>query len=207
MKNNMVLAIVSGAVVSLGAVAGVQAQAISNPWTGDGAEVDININVGELGEVWSNVGTGQARDGDAALVLEITNAAGNVPPSGIAQDTLNHFANVNYEVYVDLDGDIPEWSRFHVLVNPSNSGAYDAVAGGGSAGATQAMADTIVTWDLRGANDYQGANVPGVPVLALSDVAVPNANQTPIEYVADAIHGLPSNTTTDFDVVWTIAAQ
>lgn len=210
MKNNIMVALVSGAVVSLGTITSVQAQqTLPNPWAGDGAEVDININVGQIGEVWSSVGTGQARNGDTPLVLEITNAAGNIPAEGRELDTLNHYANVNYDVYVDLgNGDIPEFSRFHVLVDVSNSGSYDAVAGGGSAGATEALAANVITWDRRDSGTgYVGGNNPSTPVLALSDSMSNLPNQTNIEYAADAIHGLPSQASADFDVVWTIAAN
>lgn len=210
MKNNVMVALVSGAIVSLGAITSVQAQTqLTNPWSGDGAEVDININVGQIGEVWSSVGTGQEREGDSPLVLEITNGAGNIPAEGRKLDVLNHYANVDYEIYVDLgDGDIPEFSRFHVLVDVSNSNSYDAVAGGGSAGATEALAANTITWDRRDSGTgYLGGNNPGTPVLALTDSMSNLPKQTNIEYAADAIHGLPSQSVTDFDVVWTIAAN
>ena len=184
------------------------AQNLNNPWAGDGAEVDVQINVGQIGEVWSSIGTGQARFGNPAVGLEITNAAGNVPPAGIAEDTLFHYANVNYEVLVELDGDIPEMSRFHMVVGVSNRGSYNAVSGGGSAGATQAAGDTIIMWDRRDAGTgYVGANVPNSPVTVLSGNSALNANGTAVDYVADAIHGLPPVSNDPIQLIYTIAAQ
>lgn len=207
MKNNVVVALVSGAVVSLGAVSSVQAQTpLANPWEGDGDTVGIEVNVGAIGEVYSDVGSGQARNGDPDLTLDITNAGGVIPPEGIENDTVTHLSNVDYQVYVNLDGDIPEFSRFHVLVGVGNRGSYSSVLGGNIQGGTEATADTIITWDRRDPA-YAGANVPQTPVLALSNSANTSGTPTLVDYAADAIHGMPSTGNTPFDVVWTIAAQ
>ena len=202
------LSVSFAALAAMGIAGAASAQTLNNPWTGDGAEVDVEIVVGEIGEVWSSVGTGQARDGDPALTLEITNAGGNVPPEGIASDTLNHYANVAYDVLVDIDGDIPEWSRFHVLAGINNQGSYDAVAGGGTGGNTQADADNTITWDRRDAGTGYIGTQPGTPVNVLSGAASNSANSTAVDYAADAIHGLPALTTgTPIEVIYTIAAN
>ena len=195
------------ALAAMGIAGAASAQQLTNPWAGDGAEVDVEIIVGAIGEVYSAIGTDQARNSAPAVGLEITNAAGNVPSAGIAEDTLFTLANVNHEVSVELDGDIPEMSRFHIVVNPSNRGSYDAVAGGGSAGATQAAGDQIITWDRRDAvtGYLVGANEPNSPVAVLTGTPVLNAVATPVDYVADAIHGLPPVGSDPIELIYTIA--
>ncbi|MCG5541335.1 MULTISPECIES: hypothetical protein [unclassified Halorhodospira] len=177
------------------------ASAFDNPWEGDGAEVNVEIVVGEWGEVWSAIGTGQARDGDPAVSLEITNAAGIIPEGGIVEDTVNHVANVDYEVLVDIEGDIPEWTMFHVLADIQNRGEYNGVGQH-----DQAMADKIVTW-RRDDGGYIGSQ-PGTPQLILSGTAGTSATSTEVDYAAEARHGLPEVTDgQDFQVIYTIAAQ
>jgi hypothetical protein len=197
----------------LAGVAGVAAVAfagsamaqIVNPWD-DEAQVGVNINVGQLGEVWSNLGTDQYRNNVPAPTLQITNAGGTIPASGIAEDTINHFANVNYQVSVELDsGNIPEFSRFHVLVGIQNRGAYDAV-GAGLPGQTDAVANTIITFDRRdSATGYIG-NQPGTAYPALNGTPSTSSNATQVDYAVDAIHGLPPQAGTSIELLWTIAA-
>lgn len=196
------------ALAAVGFAGAASAQTLTNPWAGDGGEVDVEIVVGQIGEVFSSVGTGQDRNNDPALPLEITNAGGNIPPSGIAIDTLFHFANVDYDVLVDINGDIPEFSRFHILAGIQNRGSYDAVAGGGTAGATQAVADNVVTYDRRAASTGYIGNQPGTPITLLSGTAANSLQTTLVDYAADAIHGLPAVTAgTATEVIYTIAAQ
>jgi hypothetical protein len=185
------------------------AQPIDNPWEGDGAEVNININVGAIGEVWSTVGTNQARFSHPALELDIDNAGGFLAPTGIAWDTVSHFANVNYDVYTQISAlsNIPEWTRFHILWGIQNRGAYNAV-NGNLVGQTNAIADTIVTYDRRDAGTGYIGNQPGTPVLVDSGTAGPTANSDLVDYAADAIHGLPPQTTgAAVEVIYTIAQQ
>lgn len=193
------------ALAAVGFAGSAMAQ-ISNPWTNDGAEVGVEIEVGALGEVWSTMGTDQARNGAAAPTLAITNAGGTIPPTGIATDTLNHYANVNYQVSVGLNGDIPEFTRFHVLVGVTNRGAYNAV-GAGLPGQTDAVAATTITWDRRDSGTgYVGNGVNGPSYSALTGTASTTSNATMVDYAADAIHGLPPLTSaTPVEVVWTIA--
>jgi len=182
------------------------ADPLTNPWADDGAQVGVTITVGQLGEVWSSIGTGQARSADPNASLSITNAGGFIPAAGIAEDSLYHYANVAYQVSVHIVGDIPEWSRFHVLVGVNNRGDYNSVFAG-LPGQTDVAADKVITWDRRDAGTgYLGGNVPGTPVAALTGAVSTAANTTLVDYAADAIHGLPPVGDKDVTVVWTIAS-
>jgi hypothetical protein len=178
---------------------------IDNPWDNE-AQVGVNINVGQLGEVWSNLGTAQYRNSVPAPTLQITNAGGTIPASGIAEDTINHFANVNYQVSVQLaSGNIPEFSRFHVLVGIQNRGLYNAV-GAGLPNQVDAIADTTITFDRRdSATGYIG-NQPATAYQALTDTPSTSSKATLVDYAVDAIHGLPAQGGTNVELLWTIAA-
>jgi hypothetical protein len=181
------------------------AQQLTNPWSGDGAEVKITIDVPAIGEVWSSIGSGQARNNNPNVVLQITNAGGFIPAAGIAEDTVYANSNVNYEVSVELDGDIPAWTRFHVLVGVQNRGAYNSVFAG-LPGQTDVDAATVITFDRRDTG-FVGANTPGNAIPAFTGVAGSSATPTLVDYAADAIHGMPAISDMDIELIWTIAQQ
>lgn len=177
-----------------------------NPWANE-ATPEVKIEVNPIGEVWSDLGTNQYRNHAAIPNLRITNAAGIIPAAGKAADTVSHFANVDYVVSVDLGttNSIPNWTRFHILWNISNRAAYTSV-GAGFPGAIEAVASTIVTY-RRDAGGYIGTT-PGTPVAVQSAGASASATPTPVDYAADAIHGLPSvGTSLPIEVIYTIASQ
>ena len=185
-------------ILLLGMSSGVMA--LDNPWKDDGAEVNVTLSISQMGEVWSAIGTGQARDGDSALKLEIDNAAGILPSdgSGVAEDTLSHFANVDYNVLVDIAGEIPENARFHVLLNPTNRGLYDEINSGG--GTTVPIADGIFT--------FTGTQTEGTDIKTLiTNNASLTSNSTPVDYAMDAISGLPPVGDEDIEGIYTITAQ
>jgi hypothetical protein len=176
---------------------------IANPWATDGAQVGVNIEVGALGEVWSAMGTAQIRNSVAPPTLTITNAGGTIPAAGIANDTVYHYANVNYQVSVDISGNIPDWTRFHVLWGVANRGSYNSVFAG-LAGQTNVSAATVVTY-RRDGGGYIG-NQPGTPVVVQTGIPSTAANSTLVDYAVDAINGLPPVTAaTPITLTYTIA--
>jgi len=188
----------------------VGVMALTNPWVDDGDTVDVNLNVPPMGEVYSSIGTGQARNDDPAINLKVTNAGGVIPQEGIAEDTLNHYSNVSYNVFVEIDGDIPNYSRFHVIVNPQND--YSSITSNIAAGHNPVQADKVITWDRRVGGQYgqggYGANAPGDTIKAFSGSPSINSHQTNVDYAMDAIMGIPpENSDKNIDVIWTIAAQ
>ena len=175
-----------------------------NPWAGDGDSVDITILIPPITEVWSDIGTGQARDSDSAPVLFITNAGGTIPAAGIAQDTVNVHANVLVNVSVELNGAIPEATRFHVLINPQNRGVYDSVFAG-LPGQTDVVADVVLSWSYRSsAWDTDGYQAPNTPIPAFT--AGLGYIGKPVDYAVDAIFAMPSEGHTSTPtIIWTIA--
>ena len=189
----LVMAMVMVFGLSLGAMA-----ELDNPWTNDGAEVNVDIKVSALGEVWSSIGTGQARNGDSNITLDITNGAGQIPQAGRAEDTIGALANVDYNVNVDLEGTIPDYSMFHILVGINNRGNYNGVGQH-----TSADADTILTWDRRDGSWHSNPNNP----LAFTGVGQATAKSVKVDYAAEARHGMPDmQTVDDLQVVWTISS-
>jgi hypothetical protein len=186
---------------------------LANPWVNDGAEVGVQIEVGEIGEVFTTRGTNQARNGELLPELQITNAGGTIPPAGIAIDTLWHMANVNYQVSVELDTnnmgltDIPEWSRFHVLVGVANRGSYNAVFAG-LPGQVDVVADQVITWDRRDSTTGYLGNQPNVPIPLTTLLSTPSTSlrTTAVDYAADAINGLPPIGASTVELVYTIAS-
>jgi hypothetical protein len=182
---------------------------ISNPWAGDGAETLLNIQVGTIGEVWSALRTDQARNGVPRQNLIITNAGGFIPAGGKLADTIYHFANVDYEVSVDIaNGTIPLWSRFHVIIGITNFAAFNSVFAGG-VGHVNPVATEVVTWrrDAGPGYDLSGEQ-PGTPEVVYSGTYSASAVPTAVAYAADAIHGLPPVNLpgAPIDVIWTIAS-
>jgi hypothetical protein len=193
---------------AMGLAGQAMAAPIDNPWTNDGAEVELNVQVGTIGEVWSAKGTNQARHGHAPVDLIVTNAGGFIPLGGRYEDTVFHFANVDYEVSVDISGTIPDWTRLHVVVGPTNRGVYDCVnVAVCLVGQTNVIAGQIITW-RRDTGGYLG-NQPGTPVATI--MAGPysaSATATDVDYAADAIHGLPPVNLpgNPVEVIYTIAS-
>ena len=171
-----------------------------NPWAGDGDTVAFGVLVPNITELWSNIGTGQARNGAPAVVLEITNAGGVIPATGKASDVLNHISNVPVQIYVTLQGDIPVYTRFHVIIEPTN--AYDCMPWG--MGTTPCAATTIITWDRRDPA-YVG-NALNVEIAAFTGIVTTGIIPHNVDYAVDAIHGMPAKGTTNTTVLWTIAS-
>jgi|GEM_PF-7034575 len=205
------------AAVALLALLAVPVMAVEpNPWS-DSCDVDVEITIPEMAELWSNLGTGQERNAAAPPTLTVTNAGGIIPAEGIAQDTLNHLSNIAVTVSVELEGatPIPEWTRFHVLVAPSNRGSYNCVfAWGGAAGATFMLgswsitnvnADAVITWDRRDSGTGYVGIQPDVPQVAFTGSATTNSVAHLVDYAVDAIHGMPTAGSSTPTVMWTIA--
>jgi hypothetical protein len=185
---------------------------IANPWTNDGAEVNLNVQVGTIGEVWSAKGTDQARNGHPAVNLVVTNAGGFIPATGRYADTVYHFANVNYEVSVDLSGTIPNWTQLHVIIAPTNRGTYNCaqlLQANCLVGQTAVAASQIVTWRRDTAGYVLGNAIPGTPVVTMTGVYSASAVATDVDYAADAIYGLPPVNLpgNPVQIIWTIASN
>lgn len=155
-------------------------------------EVGVELTVVPIGELWTAL-----RD----VNLQIDNASGVISESSRATDTLTSFANVPYEVFVQLSGDLPIYSRFHVLVNPKNDNYNDVNARDGSIRPNE---EYLITWDRR-INGFAG-NQPDQAYFAFAGVPTYNTTQKRVDYVADAIHGLPNDGFKAFKLIWTIAA-
>lgn len=196
--------VIAAAITAAFATQAMASTPIVNPWVNDGDAADLNIQVGTIGEVWSALGTAQDRSSAPRENLIITNAAGLIPAGGKYLDTVSHFANINYEVSATLSGNIPEWTRFHVLVNISNFAAFGDVFS--NAAGTDPLVTQTITWDRR-SPAYVG-NQPNVAYVALSGTYSATATNTPVAYAADAIHGLPAANLpgNPITVTWTIAS-
>jgi hypothetical protein len=174
----------SAAVAMFGATAVAQPSALD-----EGESVAITIQVGPIGELWTSL---------SDATLEVTNAYGMIPDEGKALDTVNHFANVDYDVTVELDGGSPPAeTRFHIMIGIQNFADFDTSMNvpAGFAGQTPAVADAEFTWTPGQTTQH----------TALSNQApTASANQTSVAYAIEARDGMPANTNTNFDVVWTI---
>lgn len=185
------------------ALLGLVAFADTNPWEDDGDTVAFEVVIPNITEVWSTIGSGQARSSALDVELEITNAGGVIPASGKAHDTISHLSNVPVKVFVTLVGNIPAWSRFHVIVGITNENDYDSVATW--AGRTQPAADKIITWDRR-ATAYTG-NQPSIEIEAFTGLATTASIQHKVDYAVDAINGLPPLGDASVEIIWTIASN
>lgn len=194
----------------------VMADVEANPWD-DCCDVQVLITIPQMAELWSNLGTAQERQSASPAGVKVTNAGGIIPAEGIAEDTLTHLSNIGVDVSVELSSSpnhIPEWTRFHVIVAPSNRGSYNCVfAWGGDAGATFSLgsisitnvnAANIITWDRRAGTTYVG-NLPDTAYDAFSGSATTNSVGHLVDYAVDAIHGMPATGSMTPTVIWTIA--
>ncbi len=186
-----------------------------NPWENDGDRVDVEIDVAAITELWSNLGTGQARSGTPAPVLDITNAGGIIPATGKVTDGINVNSNVNTDISVEIlvTTDIPTGTRFHVIIAPTNSATYNCVGAWGEGAVvggvivenvTVAAGGKVITWDRRAAG-YEGFNVPGYTIAAFSGTAAINSVPTVVDYAADSIHEMPAIQNETPTILWTIA--
>jgi len=170
-------------------------------------DVGVDVNIPHVTELYSTVGTNQDRHSASNPIIEVTNAYGKIPSSGRTSDTINYLTNgTSIEVSVELDLTIPNFSRFHVIVNPSNPSAYNMVTstmpGGGG---VQVNADKVITWDKRGGSSWGGSNTLNSPVVAFTGSSSTLPSTVDVHYAVDAIHGLPSQGTTSTSVTWTIS--
>ncbi|MEX0655613.1 MAG: hypothetical protein WD534_14065 [Phycisphaeraceae bacterium] len=179
------------------------AMAQSNPWSPDQTTVPVTVTVEEMIEM--NTGT-------AAVGLSIVDAGENQGSANAVDRTVNYISNVDIDVFVEIDDDIPDNTQFHVLVNPASSWTVPG----------DANAEKVISWRREQgsgyisatgnfANQVSSAGV-GDTVLAFSDVASApgqlNDNQMPIQYFADSRNYMPeAGVQPSFNVVWTIAAQ
>ena len=180
------------------------AQTLTNPWA-DCTDIGFSITIPPMIELWSSLGTAQQRSGAEAVALTVTNIGGFIPTGGIAQDAICYLGNtVPIDVSVQLDGDIPEQTRFHVIIAPTNRGSYNSVFAG-LAGQVDVAATKVITWDRRAGSTYVG-NLLGTPIAAFSGVASVDAQSVLVDYAVDAIHGMPANgAVATPTVLWTLA--
>ena len=185
-----------------------------NPWENDGDRVDVEIDVAAITELWSNLGTGQARSGTPAPVLDITNAGGIIPATGKVTDGINVNSNVNTDISVEIlvTTDIPTGTRFHVIIAPTNSASYNGVFawvngvvrdGVTVINVTFAAGGQVITWDRR-TSGHVGTPI-GTAVLAFTGTAGINSVSTVVDYAADAIHEMPAVGTVTPTILWTIS--
>jgi hypothetical protein len=189
------------------AFAGSAMAADINPWTEE-AQPDVNILVGSIAEVWSTLGNDQVRNSAPTPNLQITNAGGKILANGKYHDTLNHWANVNYTVSVALDAaGIPNETRLHVIVKPTNAATYNCVAPClNFAGNVPVTASQVITWSRTG-NAYQGGNSPGVETVITGINGAPTFSilSDAVDYAADAINALPPTGSQVTELIYTIS--
>ena len=195
------LGIMAIAVVALMAVPALAA----NPWA-DCTDVAFNITIPPMVELWSTIGTAQQRDSAPAVALTVTNAGGLIPVGGKAQDAITYLGNtVPINVSVQLNGDIPVWTRFHVIIDPTtNKDTYTSVGAGTGGAYINVTATKVVTWDRRDTG-YLG-NTLGMAYPAFSGIASVLPLSVRVDYAVDAINGMPTSGATAAPVVlWTLS--
>lgn len=180
-----------------------QAMAQTNPWAPAQTTVPVNINVGEMVELFTSV---------APVNLQIVDAGNNQGSTQAVSRVVNHLHNVNVDVSVYIDDDITDYTQFHILIEPVAVWLEPA----------DANTDRTVSW-RREAGVYSAASGgfdnqvssagigSGNAVLAFSALAnAPVTTGDPdavkdIQYFADARNVLPPTGSEGFNVVWTIA--
>lgn len=179
----------------------------ANPWS-DCSDVQVEITIPEMAELWSSLGTGQERNDNLPAQVKVTNAGGIIPQEGIAEDTLTHCSNINVTVSVTLQDGIPPWTRFHVIVAPSNRESYNCVWAlpegyYGTHLIENVVADEVITWDRR--SDAYSGNQLGAVIEAFTGSAGTASVAHQVDYAVDAIMGMPSVGSKTPTVIWTIA--
>ena len=183
------------------------AQPLANPWA-DCTDIGFNITIPPMIELWSTIGTNQQRNSAPAVALTVTNAGGTIPAGGKAEDAIAYLGNtVPIDVSVQLDGDIPVWTRFHVIIAPTNRPLYNSVFAG-LAGQVDVVVDAgmgkVITWDRRDTGHV--GNVLSTPYAAFSGIASAASQSVDVDYAVDAIHGMPANgAVATPTVLWTLA--
>ena len=177
----------------------------SNPWQ-NCTDVSFSITIPPMIELWSTIGTAQQRDSAPAVALTVTNAGGLIPAGGKAQDAITYLGNtVPIDVSVELNGDIPVWTRFHVIIDPTtNKDTYTSVGAGTGGAYINVTATKVVTWDRRDTG-YLG-NTLGMAYPAFSGIASVLPLSVRVDYAVDAINGMPTSGATAAPVVlWTLS--
>lgn len=192
------------AAVALLALFAVPTMADYDPWAPDQTKVAVKVIVEEIAEVFT----------DTSLVtLKIENCGNNKGGINAVQRDIKYLSNVDFDVLVSIDGDIPDWTQFHILINPTST-TWLLLANSG--------ADKTINWRLE--NTYQpaasGGATPQVTVTAINDpvaafsgsaftdgLTARSIKIVPVQYFADARNAIPDVNQTGvlFNVVWTIA--
>ena len=175
------------------------AMAQTNPWAPGQTTVPITITVGPMVELFMG-------DPPAAVPLTIVDAGENQGSVSAVSGTMTHIHNVNVDVSAAIDGDIPNWTQFHILINPAAAWALPPASG----------AEKTLSWRRDGAG-YIGADgafpnqvsgtATNAPLQAFYRTAnAPTGAVETVQYFADARNGMPNVGVTGFNVVWTIAS-
>lgn len=175
------------------------ASAQSNPWAPGQTTVPITVTVQEMVELYTSVAP--------TVALEIVDAGDNQGSAKAVQRTLTHLHNVPVKVSASIDGDIPNNTQFHILIDPVPS--WVAMADSG--------ASRTLSWRREGAGTYSAASggAPnqvsgtGVGNAVEAFTAAVNAPGTgtvrTIQYFADSRNAMAAVGSAGFNVVWTIA--
>jgi hypothetical protein len=169
-----------------------------NPWHPAQTTVPIIITVEQMVELYTNT---------ANVPLSIADAGENGGSTRAVERTLYHLHNVPVNVFAQIDGNIPNWTQFHILIN-ANTVWVDGPS---------SDAEKTISWrrdaggyiPADGAFDNQvSATGINTPVLAFSAAANnPTASDESVQYFADARNGMPAyGVNPTFNVVWTIAS-
>lgn len=203
---NKLLTIAAAAVLSVSGLA--LAGDLANPWANDGAQVKLTVTVSPIAELWSTIGTNQSRNGAAPVALTVDNAGGRIAATGgKVSDTISYLSNVAIQAKVSLQGNIPEWTRLHIIVKPTNAYNCAPDVDHSFAGSVPAIADKVITWRHQGGSTYAGYQ-PGDAVQAFTGAASTASTQVPVDYAMDSVDGMPAlNSGMDSTIVWTIATN
>jgi hypothetical protein len=170
-----------------------------NPWEPGQTVVPITITIAEMVELYTDT---------TNVPLTIADGGENGGSTRAVSRTLTHLHNVDVNVSAAIDGDIPNWTQFHILVNPAATWALPTASGASKTLSWRRDGGGYTGADGGFPNQVSGAGI-NAPLLAFSAAANnPSGDVEDIQYFADARNGMPAAATAPtFDVLWTIAKQ
>lgn len=177
-----IVLLVAMLVLVMGATA--VADVVPNPWQDVQTDVPVTVHVLEMAELWTKT---------EEFSLEIDNAAGVIGENAKEARYVTTLANVRYNVYVEIHGNLPDYTRFHVIIEPENEdytgvGQHDPV-----------IAENICTFI-----EHQPDTL--TRQFAFSGEPTEDAVNTLVHYAIEARDKMPPVQSTTFTVIWTIEA-
>lgn len=193
-------------VLSLAAVAAMSATSAmaqyvpTNPWQGTQTTVPITVTVQPMIELFMDT---------TVVPLQIVDAGENQGSNKAVSRIVNHIHNVPATISAELDGEIPDNTQFHILINPATTWTAPTASG----------AQKTLSWRKEGGVYQAGATgafpgqvtIPGpnISEMAFTDGSNAGGGDTtmPIQYFADSRNVMASVNAPGgqlFNVLWTI---